>query len=68
MDMIVLGQVERITVRHGKYLQIRSKAANAKAPTKTIGVRGERILTLLHGFYLKKNFTSALLARHFLIQ
>ncbi|MCV9347116.1 DNA mismatch repair protein MutH, partial [Escherichia coli] len=25
-------------------------------------------LTLPRGFYLKKNFTSALLARHFLIQ
>ena len=68
MDMIVLGQVERITARHGEYLQIRPKAANAKALTEAIGARGERILTLPRGFYLKKNFTSALLARHFLIQ
>ena len=63
-----LGQVERITARHGEYLQIRPKAANAKALTEAIGARGERILTLPRGFYLKKNFTSALLARHFLIQ
>ncbi|EIF4379340.1 DNA mismatch repair protein MutH, partial [Escherichia coli] len=41
---------------------------NAKALTEAIGARGERILTLPRGFYLKKNFTSALLARHFLIQ
>src|SRR5699024_6711120 len=68
MDMIVLGQVERITARHGEYLQIRPKAANAKALTEAIGARGERILTLPRGFYLQKNFTSALLARHFLIQ
>ena len=68
MDMIVLGQIERITARHGEYLQIRPKAANAKALTEAIGARGERILTLPRGFYLKKNFTSALLARHFLIQ
>ncbi len=67
MDMIVLGQIERITARHGEYLQIRPKAANA-ALTEAIGARGERILTLPRGFYLKKNFTSALLARHFLIQ
>lgn len=41
MDMIVLGQVERITARHGEYLQIRPKAANAKALTEAIGARGE---------------------------
>ncbi|MGK3717421.1 hypothetical protein ACSLO9_34710, partial [Escherichia coli] len=34
--------------------------ANAKALTEAIGARGERILTLPRGFYLKKNFTSAL--------
>ncbi|MDI8106950.1 hypothetical protein MJN85_30220, partial [Salmonella enterica subsp. enterica serovar Anatum] len=28
MDMIVLGQVERITARHGEVLQLRPKAAN----------------------------------------
>ena len=39
MDMIVLGQVERITARHGEYLQIRPKAANAKALTEAIGAR-----------------------------
>ncbi|PTI95482.1 DNA mismatch repair protein MutH, partial [Staphylococcus succinus] len=49
-------------------LQIRPKAANAKALTEAIGAWGERILTLPRGFYLKKNFTSALLARPFLIQ
>lgn len=57
-----------VCARHGEYLQIRPKAANAKALTEAIGARGERILTLPRGFYLKKNFTSALLARHFLIQ
>ncbi|MGV2812860.1 DNA mismatch repair endonuclease MutH [Enterobacter cancerogenus] len=67
MDMIVLGQVERITARHGEVLQIRPKAANSKALTEAVGARGEPILTLPRGFYLKKNFTGALLARHFLL-
>jgi len=67
MDMIVLGQVERITARHGEVLQLRPKAANSKALTEAIGARGEPILTLPRGFYLKKNFTGALLARHFLL-
>lgn len=68
IDMIVLGQTERITARHGEYLQTRPKAANAKASTETISAWGGQILTLSCGFYLKKNFASALLAHHFLIQ
>ena len=67
MDLIVLGQVERITARHGEVLQLRPKAANSKALTEAVGARGEPILTLPRGFYLKKNFTAALLARHFLL-
>lgn len=67
MDLIVLGEVERITARHGEVLQLRPKAANSKALTEAIGARGEPILTLPRGFYLKKNFTSALLARHFML-
>lgn len=67
MDLIVLGQVERITARHGEVLQLRPKAANSKALTEAIGMHGEPILTLPRGFYLKKNFTAALLARHFLL-
>lgn len=67
MDLIVLGQVERITARHGEVLQLRPKAANSKALTEAIGIHGEPILTLPRGFYLKKNFTAVLLARHFLL-
>ncbi|WP_312152275.1 DNA mismatch repair endonuclease MutH [Atlantibacter hermannii] len=67
MDLIVLGQIERITARHGEVLQLRPKAANSKALTEAIGIHGEPILTLPRGFYLKKNFTAALLARHFLL-
>ncbi|MFC0226251.1 DNA mismatch repair endonuclease MutH [Serratia aquatilis] len=67
MDLIVLGQVERITARHGEVLQLRPKAANNKALTEAIGEQGQPILTLPRGFYLKKNFTGALLARHFTV-
>ncbi|WP_312758430.1 DNA mismatch repair endonuclease MutH [Pantoea brenneri] len=67
MDMIVLGRVEQITARHGAWLQIRPKAANSKALTEGIGERGQPILTLPRGFYLKKSFTGPLLARHFLL-
>lgn len=67
MDMIVLGRVEQITARHGAWLQIRPKAANSKALTEGIGDRGQPIMTLPRGFYLKKSFTGPLLARHFLL-
>ena len=68
MDLIVLGQVESITARHGEVLQLRPKAANSKALTEAVGQYGQPILTLPRGFYLKKNFTRALLERHFLLQ
>lgn len=65
MDLIVLGHVERITARHGEVLQLRPKAANSRVLTEAVGMDGSSILTLPRGFYLKKNFTAALLARHF---
>lgn len=61
MDMIALGQVEKITARYGTYLQIRPKAANGKALTEAIGENGEIILTRPRGFYLKKSFTLQIL-------
>ncbi|MFZ4835507.1 DNA mismatch repair endonuclease MutH [Rouxiella sp. Mn2063] len=67
MDLIVLGKVETITARHGEVLQLRPKAANNKARTEAIGEFGQPIMTLPRGFYLKKSFTGALLARHFLL-
>lgn len=65
MDLIVLGQVERITARHGEVLQLRPKAANRQVLTGAIGEQGDVIMTLPRGFYLKKPFTRQLLARHF---
>lgn len=42
MDLIVLGEVERITARHGEVLQLRPKAANSKALTEAVGARGRQ--------------------------
>ncbi len=67
MDLIVLGQVERITARHGEVLQLRPKAANSRALTKATGEFGQPIMTLPRGFYLKKTFTGPMLARHYVI-
>lgn len=65
MDMVCLGGLETITAHHGTWLQIRPKAANARALTAGIGAEGERILTLPRGFYLRTGFTAELLRRHF---
>lgn len=65
MDMIALGQVEQITARHGKYLQLRPKAANNTIRTKAYGSEGQIIQVLPRGFYLKKAFTHQLLKSHF---
>ncbi len=67
MDLIVLGQVEKITARHGEVLQLRPKAANSRVLTAAIGEFGQSIMTQPRGFYLKKSFTGSLLARHFLM-
>ncbi|MGL5007434.1 MAG: DNA mismatch repair endonuclease MutH [Plesiomonas sp.] len=65
MDLIVLGEVENITARHGEVLQLRPKASNSRALTDAIGRDGQLIKTLPRGFYLKKAFTAAILAKHF---
>ncbi|MGU5739933.1 DNA mismatch repair endonuclease MutH [Aeromonas caviae] len=65
MDMIVLGEVEQISARHGQVLQLRPKAANSKVLTRAIGRNGQPIMTLPRGFYLKIEFTHQLLQRHF---
>ena len=67
MDMIVLGQVEQITARHGEVLQLRPKAANSKALTEAYGANGQPIKTLPRGFYLKTSFTAELLERYFIL-
>ena len=65
MDMIVLGEVEQISARHGQIMQLPPKAANSKALPRAIGRNGQPIQTLPRGFYLKIDFTHQLLRRHF---
>ncbi|WP_392566441.1 DNA mismatch repair endonuclease MutH [Utexia brackfieldae] len=64
MDMIVLGQINQVTARQGKYLQLRPKAANGRILTEAIGEEGQIIYTRPRGFYLKKAFTGNILARY----
>ena len=65
MDMISLGQVERIDATVGSVLQLRPKAANGSALTEAIGEDGQAIQTRPRGFYLRKNFTQGILQSAF---
>ena len=61
MDMIATGELEKITAHQGQYLQVRPKAANAKALGNGINEDGEEMLTLPRGFYLRTSFTKQIL-------
>ncbi len=61
MDMVSYGELEHVTAHLGQYLQIRPKAANAKALTNGVGEHGEPVATLPRGFYLRTRFTAEIL-------
>ncbi len=58
IEMIALGKLSHITARHGTYLQLRPKGANARVLCKAIGETGEPMMTLPRGFYLRASFTA----------
>jgi len=64
MDMVCLGELERISARHGTWLQIRPKAADSRALCASTDANGDAALSLPRGFYLRTRFTARLLARH----
>ncbi len=61
MDMIAMGEVNKLSSRQGKYLQIRPKAADAKVLSQTSMENGEASMTLPRGFYLRPDFTQIVL-------
>lgn len=65
MELIALGEIERITARHGEVLQLRPKAANGRILTTAMGREGKLIQTRPRGFYLKTAFTQVLLQQVF---
>ncbi|HKJ75803.1 MAG TPA: DNA mismatch repair endonuclease MutH [Gammaproteobacteria bacterium] len=65
MDMVRMGGLERITARHGEVLQIRPKAADARALRTAVGADGAPVQVNPRGFYLRPGFTAALLRRHY---
>ena len=61
MNMVQTGQLEQITARYGKYLQIRPKAQNARSLRMGINAEGDIVKTLPRGFYLRTSFTAIII-------
>ena len=64
IEMICFGEFDRISAKHGEYLQIRPKAASSASLARATLVNGETGLTLPRGFYLRSRFTNILLKEH----
>jgi len=62
MELLVTGSYAQLDARVGRYLQIRPKAANARALAPSFDAAGEPAGTLPRGFYLRTKFTRRLLA------
>ncbi len=62
-EMITVGNLDQVSSRHGRWLQLRPKAANARARTAGFDADGHPGTTLPRGFYLRTRFTTHLLAR-----
>ncbi|WWO98918.1 MAG: DNA mismatch repair endonuclease MutH [Candidatus Dasytiphilus stammeri] len=66
IELIICGEIENVSSRNGEVLQILPKTSNKKA-YEIIGKNGKRLRIRPWGFYLKKTFTSIILARQFLL-
>lgn len=67
MNIIVLGQIEKLNSKYGELLQIKIKAKNSKSLTQGVGEHGQPIFTSPRGFYLRKSFTKLLLSKNITI-
>ncbi|MDE0154256.1 MAG: DNA mismatch repair endonuclease MutH [Gammaproteobacteria bacterium] len=61
VEMLCFGEFDKVSAKHGKYLQIRPKAASSASLVRTTLADGEAGLTLPRGFYLRARFTTMLL-------
>ncbi len=66
MEKLCLGEQQQLSAHHGQFLQVRPKAANAKALTKAYDEQGELCQTLPLGFYLRPCFTREILENSYL--
>jgi DNA mismatch repair protein MutH len=65
--LLEAGYVESLTAHRGRALQVRPKAADAAQRTWGLDPDREAVRTLPRGLYLRRGFTRALLAAHYLL-
>lgn len=65
MELVCLGRLADLGAELGTYLQVRPKAANARALCRAIGEDGAPVLVNPKGFYLRPAFTREVLRRHY---
>ncbi len=56
--MVSMGRLHELSASMGDYLQIRPKAADARAVCYGFDEQGQKVLTLPRGFYLRSSFTA----------
>ena len=61
VERIVQGNIETLTAHHGRWLQVRPKAAHGRVRTLAYGLDDEPIATIPRGFYLRARCVGALL-------
>jgi len=61
MGRVWMGDVEGVTARMGRWLQLRPKAAHGGVRTLVPASEGELVATVPRGFYLRALFTGAIL-------
>lgn len=66
MDMISTGDLDRMSAKIGRYLQIRPKAADSHIRTGVITDQGRWGATQPRGFYLRTCFTQTILDNNYL--
>ena len=64
VEMLCFGEYDKVSAKHGKYLQIRPKAASSASLVRATLADGETGLTLPRGFYLRTRFTNLLLEEY----
>ncbi len=64
-EMLIFGQVEKLTAHFGTYLQIRPKAAHSRIFQSTMNEEGNAILAGPKGFYLRTILTKKILEENY---
>lgn len=65
-ELMTLGEIQLLSAKYGRYLQIRPKAINCnKNLSNYITIEGTTIKTVNRGFYLRSSFTKTILANYF---